>query len=137
MSRLLSIVNKHAVSEMLSYVLVLIIVIGLSVAVYAYLQLQTPKHRLTCGGDVLISIDPAETTCTILNGGAVELTTLLENRGKRGVTGAYIRLGSPTEKVRSLVNEGKVFFGFVPESQSSMLLPGDTFRYSVTLPIFQ
>ena|SRR3989338_2583294 len=136
MSRLLSIVNKRAVSEMLSYVLVLIIVIGLSVAVYSYLQLQAPKTRASCGNDVLLIVDPADTTCVIMNNGDVQITALLENRGKRGISGAYIRIGPPGTSIRTLLNEEDIFFSFIPESQSSELFPGKTFRYMATLVDF-
>ncbi len=136
MSRLLSIASKRAVSEMLSYVLVLIIVIALSVAVYAYLQLQAPKERLSCNNDVLLIVDPADTTCVLMSNGDVQITALLENRGKRSISGAYLRLGPPGTKIRTLINEEDIFFGLIPESASSELLPGKTFRYTTLLVDF-
>lgn len=121
---------------MLSYVLVLIIVIALSVAVYAYLQLQAPKARASCGNDVLLIVDPADTTCVIMNNGDVQINALLENRGKRSISGAYLRLGSPGTSIRTLINKENIFFAIIPESGSSELLPGKTFRYMNTLVDF-
>ena len=127
---------KRGVSEMLSYVLALIIVVGLSIGVYVYLQLQAPKPRLACGDDVFLSIDPTETTCMFVTDQdkrTLQLTILFENRGRRSISGAYIRLGPPQSKIRSLINSGEIFFKYVPETQSSVLTPDATLRYTKTL----
>lgn len=134
MSRSLFIANRRAVSEMLSYALVLIIVIGLSIGVYAYLKLQTPKAREVCGTDVLLVVDPNDAQC-VIDGttSEIKLNFVLENRGKKSISGAYIRIGYENTKIRSLVNSPDIFFKIDPSRQSASLIPGTSLRYTRTL----
>jgi hypothetical protein len=127
-----SIADKRGVSEMLSYVLALLLVVSLSIATYAYLSLSAPKTRLACGSDVLVVVDPQDTTCVIDSNGALELSLVLENRGKHAVSGAYLRLGQQGTKIRSLLNEDDVFFGYISEISSSKLPPGARHRITIS-----
>ncbi len=124
--------SKRGVSEMLSYVLVLVIALALSVGVYAYLQLQAPKQRASCESGVQLTIDPAGTTCTIPVAGGLALTAALENTGRRSIAGAYIRLGPKGTAIRTLVNKENVYFNYIPDSDSTTLLPGATYYFSTT-----
>ncbi len=123
---------KRGVSEMLSYALVLVLVISLSIGVYMYLQLQSPKVRESCTREVILIVDPAESTCVFLDDKTVGLSVLLENRGRKSITGAYVRIGAPGENIRTLLNSEKIFFSSFSNEPVPALLPGKTIRYSAT-----
>lgn len=87
--------NKKALSEMVSYVLIIVIAIGLSVGVYAwlkgYLPSQNPKEK--CNSDVALIIE--DYNCTInIN----KLTIKVKNQGLFNVEGFFIRASNITNE---------------------------------------
>lgn len=94
--------NKKAVSEIVSYTLLIIIAVGLSVAVYSFLKIYVPKDRLNCPDD--ISIIAQKITCNIDSSSLVLLSLNIKNKGLFNVTDLYIRVGVPGRTVRSQIN---------------------------------
>lgn len=124
--------EKRAISEMASYVLAVVIVIVLAVITYAFLELLIPKSKPSCDEDRLLAIDLDKTACTLIpqdltasqRQRELALNLTLVNNGKRSVSGAYIRLALPDKKVRTLINQQDIFFGFLPDSpQPDQLAP--------------
>jgi hypothetical protein len=94
--------NKRAVSEMVSYVLLVVIAVGLSIAVYAYLKVFIPKgEKPECKEDIQLIVQ--DYTCTATLG--KELSVTLYNKGLFRVNAVYLRLGPDGKKVRLNVLE--------------------------------
>ena len=126
---------------MVSYVLMITIVVVMAVLVYAYLELSTPKRTPPCDEERLLEVNLRNTACVVLPSDKtvsgkreIELNVTLDNRGKRSVSGVYLRLGPPHIKVRTLMNANDTFFGVVPESpQLDQLAPGYTARKTLII----
>lgn len=120
--------NKKAVSEMVSYVLLVVIAIGLSVAVYGYLRVYVPKEKPACSEDIFLTIKDAN---CIRNGDNVELNLVLSNKGLFKINAAYIRFAHESRKVRELINPGAASKGddanfyFNPADKEAGLNPGE------------
>lgn len=106
--------NKKAVSEMVSYVLLVVIAIALSVLVYAFLKNYIPRQNLTCPDEIGLSI--RDYNCSInSNSNSVVLTLNLENKGRFNVSQVYVRVGLKNRQTRTQINPGKTNFpGNVP-----------------------
>ncbi len=113
--------DKRAVSEIVSYVLLIVIAVGISVLVYVYLSLYVPKEKFECPESVSLIV--ADASCT-LRGTQVKLDLTLVNKGRFTVDAAYIRLGDSQKKVKDLINSKDVFFGIINGQQG--LIPGES-----------
>ncbi len=96
--------NKKAVSEMVSYVLLIVIAISISVFVYAYLKLYLPENRRECEADTKIVI--TDVTC-LKNFNT--LSFKMENRGLFTVSGVYVKFDVPNKKVKTQLNKDNEF----------------------------
>lgn len=90
--------NKKALSEIVSYVLLIIIAIGISAMVFAFLQVYLPKEKAECPADISLSIQ--DYTCSLSD---EELMLVISNRGLWKVDAAYVRLGLEDEQVKTLI----------------------------------
>ncbi len=96
--------DKKAVSEMVSYAVLIIIAIGLSVLVYAYLQVYVPKEKATCPSDVALIVQ--EYTCTASKTiGQANLTLTLLNKGFFTLDTVYLRVGPEERRIKELIND--------------------------------
>jgi hypothetical protein len=87
--------NKKAVSEMVSYVLLVVIAVGLSIAVYAYLKVFIPKgEKPQCNEDIQLTVQ--DYTC---NNQTKMLSVTLYNKGLFRVNAVYLRLSKEGTKV--------------------------------------
>jgi len=137
--------DKKALSEMVSYILLVVIAIGLSVGIYSWLRGQLPSEsEEKCSEDVAITIRDydCDTTNDII-------TLTLENSGMFNIQGVYARganeigkittlmLDSPTKLV--VAGEGISTLGRYDFSPSSPLKIGKTkevkFYYNFTAQI--
>lgn len=117
--------DKRAVSEIVSYVLLIVIAVGISVLVYVYLSLFVPKEKFECPESVSLIV--ADVKCAFLPPGGtapVQLNLTLVNKGRFTVDAAYIRLGNGQKKVKDLVNSKDVFLGIINRQQG--LIPGES-----------
>jgi len=110
-------VNKKAVSEMISYVLLIVIAVVLSVMVYAYIKVYIPKSQPSCQEDISLILN--DYLCNISKN---QLFVSLTNKGLFKVDGAYIRLGNSSLKKQ--LNEKDFYFY---EKDSIGLNPGNTY----------
>jgi FlaG/FlaF family flagellin (archaellin) len=78
--------NKKALSEMVSYVLLIVIAIGLAAGVYAWLRgyLPSSNPRETCSEDASLSIE--KYTCS-----EEQITLTIKNNGLFNINGFFIR----------------------------------------------
>lgn len=114
---------------MVSYGLIIVIIMAMGILVATFLTLQTPKARPECPDDLSLVLTSARCFITPANAvtntpKTVELRALLENKGRHSIQGAYLRLGPKDRKVKELINENKLWFGFnVGSPQLAGLLP--------------
>ncbi|MBI2631820.1 hypothetical protein HYW75_02350 [Candidatus Pacearchaeota archaeon] len=94
--------RKRAVSEIVSYTLLIIIAIGVSSLVYYFLMLQTPKEKTECKEGISLGIDYIK--CGINNNERI-ITLSLLNNGRFKVDAAYIRVGEEGKSVRYWLND--------------------------------
>jgi len=98
--------NKRAVSEMVSYVLLVVIAVGLSIAVYAYLKVLVPKDlKPECNEDIQLTIQDYSCKANTTK----SLSVTLYNKGLFRVNAVYLRLGTegaevPLNVLRRLFN---------------------------------
>lgn len=97
--------NKKAVSEIVSYTLLIVIAIGVSSLVYYFLQLQTPKEKTECKDGISLGIDYVK--CEIKPNQDRNLTLTLLNNGRFKVDAAYVRVGveGQGQSVRYWIND--------------------------------
>lgn len=93
-------ISKKAVSEMVSYVLLIVIAVGVSVGVYSFLSSYTPKDHAECTADVKLILQSYE--CNAGDPGRIAVSLL--NKGVFSVDAAYIRFGAVDSKVKTLIN---------------------------------
>ena len=87
--------NKRAVSEMVSYVLLVVIAVGLSIAVYAYLKVFIPKgEKPQCNEDIQLTVQDY-----ICSNQTRTLSVTLYNKGLFKVDAVYLRLGKENSNV--------------------------------------
>lgn len=79
--------SKKAVSELISYVLLIVIAISLSLIVYAFIKVQLPKEKAECpeGASIIIK----EIKC---NGAGKALNLTLQNKGFFDIDGMNIKI---------------------------------------------
>lgn len=110
--------NKKGISEIVSYVLLIVIAVSISVLVYNFLVGYIPKGE--------VEECPSETSLIIENiscnhQGNVIIT--LTNKGYWNISNAYVRVGPPGSKVKSLLQPSRPLV--VPLSPgNSITLPG-------------
>ena len=105
--------NKRGVSVIVGYVLLIIIAVGLAGFVFAYLKVFIPKDKVECKTDVHLTLSAYQCKTN-------QLTLTLQNKGLFTIDGAYVRIGPPDRKVKSLINKEQILF------EDSGLKPGET-----------
>lgn len=121
--------NKKAISEIVSYVLLVIIAIGLASLVFVYLQVYVPKDKITCPDDTAISIDKYSCSYNSLTNPTSNLSITLTNKGLFTLNAAYIRLGEENRKVLDLINDPKT------KGASGFYLSEDLISNTTTQPL--
>lgn len=113
--------SRKAVSEMVSYVLLVIIAVGVSVAVYNFLSVYTPKDHASCSNDVRVVLQ----SYTCQSGSEKNITLTLLNKGVFKVDAVYIRFGAQDRKVKDLINNGNdLYFSTLVGNNNPGLNPG-------------
>lgn len=98
--------NKKAVSEVVSYVVLIVIAIAIAAFVYPYIKnLVVPPEKETCPENVFLSIE--QVLCDVSE---QNLSIQFVNRGLFSVSGAYVRLGEPNATARQQINQGQEIF---------------------------
>lgn len=100
--------NKKAISEIVSYVLLIIIAVGIAVLVYSFLRLYVPRERLSCPDDISLAI--TNTQCIVNIDGTIRLSVTLENKGLFNVTDFYARMADQGKQAKLQLNQGKTSF---------------------------
>jgi hypothetical protein len=91
--------DKRALSEIVSYVLLIVIALGLATGVYAWMKNYLPSEKeIKCPDDVALSIK--NYNCILIN---KTLILQIENRGMFNVNGFYIRASNETGKIPTLM----------------------------------
>lgn len=112
--------DKKALSEIVSYVMLIVIAISLSVIVFAYLKVYIPKEKPQCPEDISLIIQKA--SCSISTYSNLNIT--LENKGLFNIDSAYIRFGLQEKKVLDLIESPLNNFFFInPSNSSERFLP--------------
>lgn len=94
--------RKKAVSELISYSLLIVIAIAASVLVYSYLKVYVPKDNPTCPDGISILV--TDYACNLSIGGGANLTIDFMNKGTFNIDAAYIRIGTPGSTTNMLIN---------------------------------
>ena len=89
--------NKKAVSEIVSYVILIVIAISLSAVVFVFLQQQIPKQSENC--DEGVSLIIKDYTCYESD---KKVNIVFSNRGTFKIDGIYARYSNESERVPSL-----------------------------------
>ena len=99
--------NKRAISDMVSYTLLIVIAMSVGILVYSYLKLYLPSEKVECPPDAVMVVN--EANCSISQQ-QVSLNITLSNRGLFNVTGAFIRIGAENRQIRSQINRDQTIF---------------------------
>ncbi|MBS3088244.1 hypothetical protein J4402_00535 [Candidatus Pacearchaeota archaeon] len=91
--------NKKAVSEIISYSILIVIAVGISILVYSALKLYLPSERQTCPEEVSMIIQSA--TCK-----NSYLILELKNQGLFNISALYIRMADSARTTRTQINKG-------------------------------
>lgn len=116
--------NRRAVSEIVSYTLLIIIAIGLSVAVYSYLKVYAPKEKVECNEDIFAIIKSADCSFSSLSS---TLNITIQNKGLFNISSVYIRIGSESRTTKYLIGNN-------PTTLVNPLAPGAEITLTKTLP---
>ena len=98
--------QKKAISEIVSYVLLVIIAVTISIFVFAFLKLYVPKDKPECKEGINLIIESA--ACTYGDGNS-KLTLTLQNRGLFKIDQAFIKIGKPNQQVRLSVGSDRPY----------------------------
>lgn len=121
--------NKKAISEMVSYVLLIVIAVGISIAVYSFLRVYVPKNEMiNCGSDVNLVID--QVSCSLTDS---KINIELSNKGLFKIDGVYARVNLETKRVRFLLDDD-VRFKTVDKGIKDSLMPGEKVLMSYDWP---
>ena len=102
--------NKKAVSEMVSYVLLIVIAVGLSVLVFAFLRLYVPKFQVPeCPDGISLTIQ--EYSCSASTD---SLQLKIHNRGLCNVTSVFVRFHPPGKEIQTYIDKSDEYFNFEP-----------------------
>ncbi len=123
--------SRKAVSEMVSYTLLVVIAVGLSIFVYNYLSVYTPKDHATCTDDIHIILQSYG--CD--TGSSAQLNLSLLNKGIFSIDAAYIRFGPAERKVKDLINSNDLYFTEFIGDGTPGLIPGESVTKTFQLPI--
>ncbi len=111
--------NKKALSEIVSYAILIVITISLSIGVYAFLKVYIPKQTTECQADINLIVQ--DYSCSFAK---KELNITLLNKGLFKADAAYVRLGNVGQKVKPQINKND-FLLFGPGNTPG-LNPGDS-----------
>ena len=109
--------NKKAISEIVSYVLLIVIAIGISAMVFAFLRVYIPKAQPACPSDVSLIVQSYDCAGNNLN-----LT--ISNKGLWKVDMAYVRLGTPGQAVKTEISKSVNYGQYL--NYPNGLMPADT-----------
>ena len=102
--------NKKAISEMVSYVLLVVIAVGLAVIVYGYLKYYVPNANVpVCPYEVNLIIQ--DISCK--TSPSKEISISLTNKGLFTVHAFYFRIGNAT-RAKTAINDGKKNTNYLP-----------------------
>ena len=102
--------TKKALSEMVSYVLLIVIALGLSAGVYSWIKGQLPaENQEKCSEDVTISI--INYTCDTSND---KITLNLKNSGLFNINGIYARGANSTFNLAIIMLKSDTILGTTP-----------------------
>ena len=118
--------NKKALSEIVSYTLLIVIALSLSVMVYSFLKVYVPKETVSCNQDTIIILQ--DYSCSSQT---KKLNLTLLNKGLFKADAAYVRFGNSTQKIKAQINENS-FLMYGPENTPG-LNPGESFFSSYNL----
>jgi len=108
--------SKKAVSEIVSYSILIVIAVGISILVFAFLKVYIPKFQTPeCPAEVHIIADNINCDFT-----SKKLTFTVKNRGLFSVDSVFTRLHPPGKEIKSLIPENG--YKILPE----LLAPGNS-----------
>jgi len=94
--------SKRAISEIISYVMLIVIALGISAAVYQWMSTRVPSVSGTCPEDVSLQIKSysCNDSTTICHSGKC-LSITLKNNGNFNIDGAFIRASDNISNIPS------------------------------------
>ncbi|MEK6856254.1 MAG: hypothetical protein AABX66_03800 [Nanoarchaeota archaeon] len=127
--------DKRAVSEMISYVILIVIALALSVMVFTYLKIDIPKEKPQCSESIALSIRDA--SCAVDSSNSqMNLSILLENKGFFTIDAVYVRMGLKGKKILVPLNgpnKEELSF-YISSGASPGLLPQIKYPWFNTIP---
>ena len=87
--------SNKAVSEIISYVILIVIVLGISVAVFRWMSVSTPSIGETCSEDVSLYVKGY--TCYQNSENMKMINMTFNNNGNFNIDGFYIRTSNTTD----------------------------------------
>jgi len=122
---LLRVQDKRAISEIVSYAILIIIAVSLSIMVYSFLKLYIPKDKVTCEEDLKLIFQDYTCQNNLLN-----LT--ITNKGLFKADAAYLRMGNASGK-QQINKNNFLLYGL---NNSLGLNPGDSFSSTYNIAEF-
>lgn len=117
--------SKKALSEMVSYILLIVIALGLSISVFAWLRSQLPsENEEKCSEDVAVSI--RKYTCDTTK---KEINLTLENTGLFNIKGLYVRGSNEEDRITTIMMNSSVFLNEGSPSASEGTTRGNPGQY--------
>lgn len=102
--------NKKALSEMVSYILLVVIALGLAAGVFAWLRSQLPaENEQKCSEDVAITI--LSYSCDKNNPAKEQITINIKNTGLFNISGIYARGSYDNNKITTEMLDSPTLLG--------------------------
>jgi hypothetical protein len=148
--------SKKAVSEIISYVLLIVMVLGISAAVYKWMSTSTPSISETCPEDVSLYVE--NYNCTNGTGECASgncLIITMKNNGNFNIDGFFIRASNNTSLLPtaglvyndfddsltqdSFKETGQFYFHMINQRPKEPMKPGEKltliFDYQNAIPL--
>jgi len=146
--------QKRAVSEIISYVLLIVIALGISTAVYQWMSTRTPSVSGTCPEDVSLYLKNYNCNSSICNSGKC-LNLTIKNNGNFNIDGIFIRASNNIstipaaglkytesnyfDDIQSYNETGRLYFKMMNDGGGEPLAPGKeielVFSYENIVPL--
>lgn len=95
--------NKKAISEMVSYILLIVIAMSIAIGVYSWLKIYVPAENTEkCAEETAIAIN--DFNCTAAGEDKI-LTLTIENKGLFNIQGFFARASNDSEQLPSTMLE--------------------------------
>lgn len=103
--------NKKAISEIVSYTLLVVIALVIGSLIYAFLKLYVPKEKPECKEGINIIIE--NTNCI----SSEKISFTLQNTGLFSIDRAFIKIGKAESRIRESLSPSYSPYNFPPDGK--------------------